>query len=538
MVDQRRTSKRHVNSDEQLSIRVKTQRHIPYLVFALLAGIYLLPFMRLLLPVAPEGTLLDGATRVVHGQVFGRDFFEVIGPGTFYWLAFFFKLFGVTFVAARICLFITSLATATALYHLTRRICTHSLVLPSLILAGTCFGMLWPTISHHVDSNCFALLSVACMAAWQDRRKTLWLVASGALAAITTCFLQPKGLLLLAALICWLWLQRRRKAPTFLPLALVAGSYLCVGCLVMAYFWHKSALWDVFYATVVWPSKNYSAANVVPYAHNLIRNYWDQWGFARDGFHGAVLLGAVLLGAVLILPFLLVAVLPVLLVFWGISHWKTAGKPEVALYWLCGAAMWLAELHRKDIAHLVFGSPLFIVLCVYYIGLYRNKIAHAVLQVLAISAACLAGFNFALALMAHPVATRVGNVAVFRSDPILALLNSQVRPGTEIFAYPYCPMYYFLSATKNPTRYSLLMYGYNTPAQFEDAVQVLEQRRVKYVVWDKDFQAQKASIIFPGSPPVAPGALIVEPYLASHYKILKEDGGVLLLERKGHGDED
>lgn len=37
-----------------------------------------------------EGSLVYGAVRIVHGQVFARDFFEVIGPGTFYWLAMFF----------------------------------------------------------------------------------------------------------------------------------------------------------------------------------------------------------------------------------------------------------------------------------------------------------------------------------------------------------------------------------------------------------------------------------------------------------------
>ena len=56
--------------------------------------------MRILLPGdGDEGLLVSGAVRIVHGQVFARDFFEVVGPGTFYWLALFFKLFGVTFVA-------------------------------------------------------------------------------------------------------------------------------------------------------------------------------------------------------------------------------------------------------------------------------------------------------------------------------------------------------------------------------------------------------------------------------------------------------
>jgi hypothetical protein len=74
-------------------------------------GLYLLPFTRLLRQGTDEGQLVYGAVRVAHGQVFARDFFEVVAPGTFYWLALFFKLFAVTFVAARMCLFLTSLGT-------------------------------------------------------------------------------------------------------------------------------------------------------------------------------------------------------------------------------------------------------------------------------------------------------------------------------------------------------------------------------------------------------------------------------------------
>src|SRR4051812_4156872 len=104
-------------------VRPHAGKYLPYLVFAFCASLYFVPFMRLFLFGTDEGTLVDGAVRVAHGQLLGRDFFEVIGPGTFYWLALFFKLFGVTFLASRICLFVSSLVTALSLYFLSRRIC-------------------------------------------------------------------------------------------------------------------------------------------------------------------------------------------------------------------------------------------------------------------------------------------------------------------------------------------------------------------------------------------------------------------------------
>jgi hypothetical protein len=507
--------------------------YLPYLLFTLCASLYFLPFMRVLLPGdGDEGLLVYGAVRIVHGQVFARDFFEVVGPGTFYWLALFFKLFGVTFVATRICLFVTSLGTALAMYFLSRRICGQYQILPCILLAGTYFGSSWPANSHHADSNCFALLSIACMTLWQDERKHGLLFAAGALAGATTCFLQPKGILLLVSIWLWLWMQRRREATSLSSLWAVTGGYISVVGFMLVYFWSRHALGDLFYANVVWPSGHYSAVNVVPYAQGIINYDWDHFVLAKSGFHWTIVTAAVL-----ITPFLLVAALPALLPALAARYRKNTMRPEIVLYWLCGWALWLSEIHRKDICHLVFGSPLLMILFIYYLQQYRAKVADLALQILAISAACLAGFNLFLALSARPTATRVGSVALFKSDPVLTVLQSKTGPGEEIFAYPYCATYYFLSATTNPTRYGALLYDFNTPSQFEEVVRVLEQRRVRYVVWNTGFQETR-KIFFPGMKKVPDDQLIVEPYLESHYKVVWADADNRLMERKDHQTAD
>jgi 4-amino-4-deoxy-L-arabinose transferase-like glycosyltransferase len=510
-------------------VNVTKRRYLPYLTFSLFAGLYFLPFMRVLLPTPPEGLLVYGAVRIVHGQVFARDFFEVVGPGTFYWLALFFKLFGVSFATTRICLFATSLGTALAMYFLSRRLCRQYQILPCVILLAAYFGTGWPTISHHVDSNCFALLCVACMTAWQGKAKDRLLFAAGALAGATTCFLQQKGVLLLLALLVWLWMQQRRRSTSLSSLGAVAGGYASVLGLTIVYFWSHHALWDLAYANVVWPSQHYSAANVVPYAQGMIRDCWNHFVVAKTGFRWTIVTATVL-----ITPFLFVAALPVLLPALAFRYRNNPVTPEITLYWLCGLALWLGEIHRKDIFHLVFGSPLLIILCIYYLQQYRAKVADLALQILAISAAYLAAFNLFLVLSARPVATRVGTIALFKNVPALSVLDNKVAPGEEVFAYPYCPMYYFLSATTNPTRYGGLLYNFNTPAQFEEVVQVLDQRRVKYVLWDTQFQAKEVAALFPTSAHISPGALIIEPYLESHYKVVWADADTRLMER--HGD--
>jgi hypothetical protein len=501
-------------------------RWIPYAIFWLCASLYFLPFMRLLLGNGDEGLLIYGAVRIAHGQVFARDFFEVVGPGTFYWLALFFKLFGVTFAATRICLLVSSLGTALAMYFMSRRICKQYQVLPSILLAGTYFGSSWPAISHHVDSNCFALLAVACIIVWLDKRKGVLLFAAGVLAGATTCCFQPKGILLLLALLVWLWTQNRRISNSRSWLLPIAGGYVGVVVLMLVYFWSRHALWDLFYVNVLWPSQHYSAVNVVPYAQGIIHYYWDHFVVAKSGFRWTIVTASVL-----IVPFLFVAALPALLPALAARSMKSRIQPEVVLFWLCGFALWFSEYHRKDICHLVFGSPLLMILCIYYLQQYRAKVAGLTLQLLAITATCLASFNFFLALSAHPVATRVGSVAQLKNDPVVTLLQSRTKPGEEIFAYPYCAMYYFLSATVNPTRYAAIMYDFNTGSQFEEVVTVLEQRRVKYVVWNNGFMDKYANTLFPGMRKLRDDELIIEPYLQSHYKVIWADTETQLMER-------
>jgi 4-amino-4-deoxy-L-arabinose transferase-like glycosyltransferase len=506
---------------------VSAREGLSYLLFTVAASLYLLPFMRLLLQGTDEGTLVYGAVRIVHGQVFARDFFEVIGPGTFYWLAVFFKLFGVTFLAARTCLFLTSLGTAVLLYYLSRRVCSSYQLLPVALFFAASFGMFWPAISHHNDSNFVALLAFTCIVLWQDFRRNTLLCAAGALAGAATCILQPKGVSLLCAFLVWLWFENQRsRIPRWTPALLVAG-YLSVVGLTLAYFWSRGALGSLIYANVLWPSRHYGAVNAVPYAQGILLCFWDHWVTALSGFRWRIPLAAVL-----IIPFMLVASLPALVFVAALPRGAGAFKTKLLPYWLCGGALWFSELHRKDIIHLVCGSPLLVIVCISVLSEYRSRIADVALQILSVSVACLAFFNLVLVLAAHRTATRIGPTGVFKDDPAVTFVSEHVAQGEEVFFYPYSPMGYVLTSTTNPTRYSFLMYNYNTSSQFLETVDVLQRHRVKYVLWDTTFESDAVPLIFPLGSRVPRDGLLMEAYLESHYRLVKSFDRVRVMERK------
>jgi hypothetical protein len=496
---------------------------LPYLVFAICTSLYFLPYMQLVLHGSNEGILVDGAVRTVQGQLLGRDFFEVVGPGTFYWLALFFKLFGVTFLASRICLFVSSLGTALSIYFLSRKVCPTYQLLPCSLIFATYFATLWPEISHHVDSNFFALLAIVCMVLWQDRRKSWLLIAAGAFTGATALILQQKGIFLLLALLVWLWMQHRQRATPLM--ARVVGACVGVVTIMLTYFWSRGALGDLVYANVVWPSHNYSSSFSAPYAF-LISEYFKHWVVPMQGFNWTVGIAAVLF-----LPFLFVTALPVLVACLGARHSIRNVRPEIALYWLAGAAIWISEIHRKDIAHLVFGSPLLIVLAVYYLQDWRAKGARLALQSLTIASACLCCASLFIALVAYPVTTRVGRIHLSARDPVLTAIQEKVPLGAEIFIYPYAPMYYFLSGTNNPARYSTFCFDFKvgSSSQLEEVTQNLEQHQVKYVLWDKKVGRKICASL---SPEVHVKRFGIEPYLEAHYKPIWADGETQLMERE------
>ncbi len=75
-------------------------RAIVILIFVLSLG-YLWVFRRYTTMEPDEGIILQGAQRILRGEVLYRDFFSFFTPGSYHLLAFLFKLFGSSILVAR-----------------------------------------------------------------------------------------------------------------------------------------------------------------------------------------------------------------------------------------------------------------------------------------------------------------------------------------------------------------------------------------------------------------------------------------------------
>src|SRR5580698_4340520 len=87
-----------------------------------LAGVWLWWLIdRRFLLTFDEGIFVDGSRRILAGQVPYRDFFIVMGPGTFWLQALALRLFGMTLAASRAVMIVDLAILATCVFWLISR---------------------------------------------------------------------------------------------------------------------------------------------------------------------------------------------------------------------------------------------------------------------------------------------------------------------------------------------------------------------------------------------------------------------------------
>jgi hypothetical protein len=143
------------------------------------------------------------------------------------------------------------------------------------------------------------------------------------------------------------------------------------------------------------------------------------------------------------------------------------------------------------------------------------------------------GIDAIAALGAHEIVfTRRGAVRVFAPDPALQFVLDHVSPGSALFVYPYYPMYYYLADVRNPTRYGILIYHYNTSDQFDDAISGIARERVEYVLWDTVVSGENLREWFPTYAHPPEDQLLLEHYLMGHYDLIETANGFRILRRR------
>jgi hypothetical protein len=417
-----------------------------------------------------EGVILSGAWHLHHGLRPYTDFFEYVGPANFYLVHWAWIALGPHYWVAKLLGAGAIVAAAFGVYRLAQAALPPGAPRSAralAVLAAALYCLLsfcWQTINHNTFSLAPAVWSAVFAARTLAAGRHRDAAASGALAGLAALFLQHRAAVVTVAIALALFCVRgrRRCLPAFLAgVAAGAAPLLC---------WPVET---IVQQLVLFPLNHYRAVNQLsPVLPAIAALCW--------------------LGTAWIL-------------------WRQRNGPATLLLLL--QPLLLAATQRADLTHVTQNLfPLIALLPAMAAGRPSFTDAQVAKQ-----AAVLAGLLAPLLLLAP---MRWSNDQ--SRQELLRAVSAQCGGSQYLYAGPFIPELYFETGKLNPTRFSVLLTGLNTPAQFRDAAGALALAAPKCALTDYALASKFGYSL--DNP--------VDRYLASHYVPAAQWGGRLVLWRR------
>jgi hypothetical protein len=479
-----------------------------------------------------EGIVLQGAERILRGEVPYRDFFSFYTPGSFYLIAFLFRFIGDSLVVARLSLAIVGAVCSVITYLLVRRVCSRDMALFAGALttvAGFAYRFL---VLHNWYSTLLAYLALYAAVRLLESHNMWWTFATGCLASITVLFEQSKGAgLCLGLALGFATLRFAGKEPVFRRsqvAAILSGFFLPILSL-FAYFGARHTLLTML-RDWLWPLQHYTQANHVPYG-------WQNWSeSSRETILYGGSVGIRILKVIAVSPGFLVPTLPLVGVgffgYWVLHLGRQKGALDHCRYYVLTSAVSSGLLVsvlivRADIIHFMYLAPVWYIVLAWILGAQsvRSRVLMSIRPyVIAYVSIAFAMMALALLLTAtscrNSIETRRGKITTVQKDTVIEYVQAHALPGQEILVYPYLPLYNYLTATRSPSTYDYFQAGMNTPEQAQRIITSLRSHDASAVLFEPWF-ASKFSASWPGTPL---GAIAKDPiadYIVRNYRVCK-----------------
>lgn len=457
------------------------------LIFCAVAALMLAFYANRLIFSPDEGIILNAAQQMLGGKTLYVDFFGYMSPGSYWLQEFVFRWLGLSLRTGRVVVILDFALQCSLVFWLLAAAGHRSAGWAAATLffcleAGNP-GLILP--GHRWDSAALSLLSIAlCIHGAQVARRLPW-IAAGALAAFAA-FCTPSIAVLGVITVIAIWISGRRAA--LLPY--LGAAAVTAGCL-FAVMWTGGYL-SAFAQQMRWLAGNYSRVNVTPYG-------WPLGGYAA--LFQAVRAAPMILQPLLLISALGPALLPVLAGIgwacaWVWGRWSgivPTARFSIAFLLACLAGYVVSAEPRPDITHLTTVSPVAYVLVAILICTYVPAPRAALIFTVLLPLALVSVLQSAMSLMtAGSMPTPAGRLRVAsEEEPELRSLLAAVRPRQSLYVHPYLPLFYFLTQTNNPTRYSYLAPGMMGPEEERTALQELEKCPPDWVLYlplqEKDY---------------------------------------------------
>jgi hypothetical protein len=453
-----------------------------------------LPRYLLNIDMSDEGFLGYGAVRVMEGQLPHRDFMSLQPPLSFYTVAAVFKLLGVSLHSMRVLGLLLYVIIILALYGITRqrsgRIVALAAALPAAFIGMPLFNFtpfaVWQGIAASMLSCLFMIRG-----ATTGRRSLLF--GAGFMAAMAAISRHDQGIyMVLASTAYMLLLQFRFKDDVPIAPARMFFVWFC-GLLAplvpLGIFWLASgAIPSMFRQLVLFPLTSYAKTSSLPLPR----------------FNADLTTASFLLTLLFYIPpvlYLLMAAAGVLLFLRGRRKLSAA---HVAFMLLVSLLFYCQALTRSDFYHLLITLSPFFITCAWAAAEMCTIVGRWIRGAAQPLAACLlaaAGLCFVAvvspAVISKPVPSMrslqlprggvmMDSGSAASLEDFTGFIENASAPNRSILCLPYCPMLYFLTARRNPTRWNYLWPGDQTPQDYLDLIGQAEKDFPAVIIISKE----------------------------------------------------
>lgn len=463
-------------------------RPTAWLLFGVLAFLYLNLFILPRLPIfLPEDAqiYLMNATRMLEGQIMYRDFFQITPPGTELVYFALFKLFGARAWILNAVLIFLGLGFAWLSVGIAKKVMSGKKVfLPGLLFLTFAFRV-WFIGSTH---NWYSVLAVlAAMAVVIEKRTPVRLVEAAVFCGLASFFTQTRGATAVLGLAVFLLWERRRRDQSWSALVkeelYLFATFFATVVATNAYLVQKAGLGRYLDCVVMFPLRYFSADSM----YNTLKVYMtDLPELLSSGSWITYRLPA------LMMWFLIHALFPlVYAIFFMRYRREVFARPaepwgRLMLINIMGLFLLVGIVSSPSWFRLCAVSPPALIILVWLVsrpGKPRKALA-AFLWVVALLLAIAEPLERQTASWACLDAPP-GRMAILDPDLYVKLrwLLNRTRPS-DFFFRGIFPDYYFALGLRNPSKVPFITAtDYTRPAQVQNVVESLEERRVRFALW-------------------------------------------------------